>query len=303
MATSTTLLVRASARTLGTAAAPRVSWGAALAPAPAAFRAVDGGFPLRGRVRFPQSLQRRLQRGRQFGRVGVLQGHHAEQPGRRLHVQGGNDGLQARDVGGRLVEDQGVGRPVRHQTAVLGNQRRQQAAHGVGLGMSQADEAGLEGVACRRRRGAGVLLRGGQRLVPDGGGRDDLDDLALRHDGEAVDLEDRQEHPVRLLDADRRRGNERHPAAHVAVQQEVLAGELAHQADDVDHLHVAEIEMDLVVALWRRDPVRCRVVVQPRPTTFFRPCEQQDCGQQPSENGELGHVRRILCAAARGASP
>ena len=62
--------------------------------------------------------------------------------------------------------------------------------------------------------------------------------------------------------------------------------------------HVAEFELDLVAAWRRRHPVRRRLVVQPRPTTVFKPCEQQGCGQQQCEDAEGVHVRRILNSGA-----
>ena len=221
-------------------------------------------------------------------RVGVLQGEHPENLRRRLYVEDGENFLQPRNVRCRLGENQRVGRRVRQQAALLGYQRRQQTADLVHVGEFQGNELGNEGVAgaaAGRRHGALFVRFRGNRVVLDVGGRDDLDDRPLGHDGEALDFQDGQEDPVRLVEAHRRRGNKRHFATHVAIHQKVLAGQLAHQADDAQDFHVTEVQLYFVGVF------RCRgrrlFIVQPRRITRVQPCEEYGAGQQQSEHAEL----------------
>ena len=115
------------------------------------------------------------------------------------------------------------------------------APHLVHVRKLQGDELRHEGIAARRRQGVVFVRDGGNGVVLDVGGGNDLDDRPLRHHGEALDILERQEDLVRFVDAHRFGGNERYLPAHVAVQEKVLARQVAHQADDVHKFHVTEI--------------------------------------------------------------
>ena len=175
-------------------------------------------------------------------RVGVLDRDDRQVLLVGLDVDRLEDLDQPPDVRGRLGQDHRVGRRVGGHRRVLRDERLQRVHDRVGVDVAQRDQARDERVPIGRTLRALHRLDAGLLRLAD---RHHLDRAAGRHDrGEALHLQYRLEHRVRLFDRDRLGRDDRHAPAHAVVVDEVAVGGARDRLDHLRELGVCEVERD-----------------------------------------------------------
>ncbi|EAU62142.1 hypothetical protein STIAU_4537 [Stigmatella aurantiaca DW4/3-1] len=191
----------------------------------------------------PLGLEQLLHRGGDFLGAGVLHLDDAQLVAGGARVQLVDDALQAVHVGAHVVDDDGV-RRVRDGVAILGHELLEHAAQGLHLDVLDPEQlrhhlliGGVGRVRVDDRRN-GVLLR--RALV------DDLQETAVRVDGQPVGVQGRQEGGVErvrvhlhaaILGAD-----DGDLPAHVLREDERLAGGIRHRLHQLLDVDLVEVD-------------------------------------------------------------
>jgi hypothetical protein len=154
-----------------------------------------------------------------------------------------HDPGHATDVGCAVRNDQHVRARVRGQVRRLGHHRAQDRHQLRRRYVSHLKHLGHDFV---RRRTDSVRRVVGRQL-PGSRIRHDLDHVAGRHRDESMHLEYREKGLIEGRGTHRRIGQHRHLGADPRIDDEVLAGDLAHGLDDLAEIRILVVRRDLRV--------------------------------------------------------
>jgi hypothetical protein len=177
--------------------------------------------------------------------IGIAEGNDLELVQRHFHVHQLDDVEHAPDVGGRVRDDEEVRLTMGGDAALLGHEGAEES-HGVrGVYVPQRDELGQDLVAAAR----GIRFasdHGSDRSLGRALLRDDAIEIARLDGGQAVDVEDGQQHVEDVVGGDLPDGLDRHlPAARRGGQHVVEADDLGGGLDDHLHVGIVEVENDV----------------------------------------------------------
>ncbi|MCY1506876.1 hypothetical protein D9M68_411340 [compost metagenome] len=151
--------------------------------------------------------------------------------------------FDARDVGGAVADDQGVGGGHGGQVAVLGDQWSNQRDELRHRSVLHLDHPGLQAL------GAGAAAAG---LGLGFGIGNDARLIALGDHGEAVSGHHRKEQLVDLVEPERRLGDHADLAFHPRVDDEGLAGDVGDLVDELADIGILEVDGPAILLLLLR---------------------------------------------------
>ena len=175
----------------------------------------------------------------------MAEGDDLELVHRHFHVHQLDDVEHAADVGGRVRDDEEVRLAMGGDAALLGHEGAQEI-HGIRRAdVLQRNELGQDLVPAAR----GICLASDDRSDRGLGRaflRDDAIEVARLDGGQAVDVEDRQQHIEDVVVGDLADGLDRHLSTACRRGQHVVeADDLGGRLDDHLHVGIVEVEHDV----------------------------------------------------------
>jgi hypothetical protein len=186
-----------------------------------------------------------------MGKYGDLAAHTGDIDGfQYLHQSG--------DIGVVVGDDQGVRGRVGEDDAAFGDHGGEQPFDFVRIGKAQGHQLGDDLIIVRVALGPGSGFDIFGACVRR---RDDLDQLAGLHSRETVNIEDRFEHLVGLINRYFGRGDDGDLTLDPLVDNEIFAGEFADELDEHADVHIVEINGHKALRSVRRGlPAGCLVL-------------------------------------------